>query len=352
MLRRQRGAVRSGGGRAPRAAIVGISGHVLTDAEIELFRMAPPAGVILFARNCRDRDQLRALVAALRALSPERHLPVLIDQEGGRVARMKPPEWSPRPAAAAAGMLAERDPAAGREAAWLVGRLIAHDLAEVGIDIDCAPVIDVRRPETTDAIGDRAFGADPHRVAELAQAFIEGLIAGGVAPVVKHLPGHGRARVDSHATLPVVDASVDELMAADLVPARRLAHLPFGMTAHLLYRSIDPERPATLSPTVIGSVIRETIGFRGLLISDDLAMGALEGTPETRAAAALAAGCDLALACTGRIEESAAVLTAAGPLSADRLARLDQALPPPAADGFDPVAAEERLLDLHAPVVA
>jgi beta-N-acetylhexosaminidase len=339
-------------GRTPRAAIVGISGHTLTEAEIELFRTTPPAGVILFARNCRDRDQLRALVTALREQSPERHLPVLVDQEGGRVVRMKPPVWPVRPAAATVGALAERDPAAGRDAAWLVGRLIAHDLADVGIDVDCAPVIDVRRTGTTDAIGNRAFSADPQLVAELAEAFAEGLVAGGVAPVIKHLPGHGRACVDSHTTLPVVEVGLHDLIEADLVPARHLAHLPLGMTAHLLYRSIDAERPGTLSPVVIGRIIRETIGFRGLLISDDLAMGALDGTPETRAAAAVAAGCDLALACTGQVAESAAVLAAAGALPADKLDRLAQALPPPAADGFDPVAGEERLLDLLTPVVA
>jgi beta-N-acetylhexosaminidase len=330
-----------------RAAIVAIAGTSLAPDEEELLRRQPPAGVILFARNCRDRDQLRRLTAALRATQPGRRLPVLIDQEGGRVMRLRPPEWRSLPAAGAVGALAARgDLAAGREAARLLGRLIAHDLAEVGIDIDCAPVVDVGRPETTTAIGDRAFSTDPELVAELAGAFADGLMAGGVAPVLKHLPGHGRARVDSHLALPVVDASRDELIATDLVPARRLHHLPLAMTAHVLYRAVDPDRPGTLSPAVIGELIRGEAGFRGLLLSDDLGMGALEGDPASRAERALSAGCDLAVACTGRLEESRAVLDAAPWLAPDKLARLDVAVPPPAADGFDPVEGEARLGEL------
>lgn len=330
-----------------RAAVVAIAGTELAPDEDDLLRRRPPAGVILFGRNCRDRAQLRTLTDALRATQPGRRLPVLIDQEGGRVMRLRPPEWRGLPSAGAVGALASHgDLPAAREAAWLLGRLIAHDLAEVGIDIDCAPVVDVGRPETTTAIGDRAFAADPELVAELAGAFAAGLTAGGVAPVLKHLPGHGRARVDSHLALPVVDAPRDELIATDLVPARRLHHLPLAMTAHVLYRAVDPDRPGTLSPVVIGELIRGEAGFGGLLLSDDLGMGALEGDPASRAERALAAGCDLAVACTGKLAESRAVLDVAPWLAADKLARLDAAVPPPAADGFDPEEGAARLAGL------
>ncbi len=331
---------------AVRAAVGGLAGPELLPEEEDLLRRSPPAGVVLFARNCRDRRQLAALVAAVRATQPGRRVPVLIDQEGGRVMRLRPPEWRPLPPAAAVGAVAAADAHAGLEAAWLLGRLIAHDLAEVGIDVDCAPVVDVGRPETTGAIGDRAFARDPEAVAELAGACARGLIHGGVAPVIKHLPGHGRARADSHLTLPVVDCPLDELLACDLVPARRLASLPLAMTAHVLYRAVDPDRPGTLSPAVIEGLIRGAAGFGGLLFSDDLAMKALEGDPATRAAGALAAGCDIALACTGRLEESEAVLAAVPPLVPEKLARLDAAVPPPAADGFDPDRGEALLGEL------
>ena len=336
-----------------RAAVVAIAGTGLAPDEEALLRRQPSAGVILFGRNCRDRAQLSALTEALRATQRGRRLPVLIDQEGGRVMRLRPPEWRGLPSAGAVGALASGgDLTAAREAARLLGRLIAHDLAEVGIDIDCAPVVDVGRPETTSAIGDRAFATDPALVAELAGAFAEGLLAGGVAPVLKHLPGHGRARVDSHLALPVVDASRDELIATDLVPARRLHHLPLAMTAHVVYRAVDADRPGTLSPVVIGELIRGEAGFGGLLLSDDLGMGALEGDPASRAERAIKAGCDLALACTGRLDESRAVLDAAPWLAADKLARLDAAVPPPATDGFDPDEGEARLAELLGAPVA
>lgn len=339
-------------GAGVRAAVVGIAGTELGPDEAALLSRLPPAGVILFRRNCRDRAQLRALVGTLRAVRPGRHLPVLVDQEGGRVARLCPPQWRALPAAGGVGALAERDPAAGREAARLLGRLVAHDLAEVGADVACAPVVDVARPETTDAIGNRAFSADPLRVAELAGAFARGLIAGGVAPVLKHLPGHGRARVDSHHALPVVDATREDLVAVDLVPARLLNRLPLAMTAHLLYRAVDPGLPGTLSPTVIRELIRGAAGFRGILLSDDLGMRALEGDPGGLAAAAIAAGCDVALACTGRIGESEAVLAAVPDLPPARLALLDAAIPPPARDGFDAEAGEIRLNELLGAAVA
>ena len=333
--------------RATRAAVVGIAGPELAAEEASLLRRLPPAGVILFARNCVDRPQLRRLTDALRATQPGgRHLPVLVDQEGGRVARLKAPHWRRLPAAGVVGSLWRNEPDNARKAARLLGRLIAHDLAEVGVDVACAPVIDVAQPETTDAIGDRAFSADPDAVAELAGAFAGGLAAGGVAPVLKHLPGHGRARVDSHHALPVVEAGRGELAAVDLVPARRLRHLPLAMTAHVLYRAVDPNLPGTLSPTVISDLIRGEAGFAGILFSDDLAMRALCGEPGELAAAAVAAGCDVALACTGDMGESEAVLSSVPPLPEDRLAFLDAAIPPAAGDRFDPEEAEAVLHEL------
>ncbi len=321
-----------------RAAVVGIAGPELSTEEEALLRRLPPTGVILFARNCVDRGQLRRLTNAFRATQAgrRRRLPVLVDQEGGRVARLKAPHWRRLPAAGAVGSLWQNEPDGARQAARLLGRLIAHDLAEVGIDIACAPVVDVARPETTDAIGDRAFSNEPEAVAELAGAFARGLAAGGVAPVMKHLPGHGRARVDSHHALPVVEAGPEELAAVDLVPARRLRHLPLAMTAHVLYTAIDPLLPGTLSPAVISRLIRGEAGFEGILFSDDIAMRALQGTPGELASAALAAGCDVALACTGRMDEGEAVLSAVPPLPEDRLALLDAAIPPPTDDRFDP----------------
>ena len=336
-------------GSGVRAAVIGIEGTELSAAEAALIRRMPPAGVVLFARNCRDRQQLRALTDALHGSQPDRHLPILIDQEGGRVMRLKPPEWRPLPPAAAVGAL---DGASAREAAWLLGRLIAHDLAEVGIDIDSAPCVDIGRPETTTAIGNRAFAHNPTLVAELGGEMARGLIAGGIAPVLKHLPGHGRARVDSHETLPIVDTGREELIATDLVPACRLNHLPLAMTAHVLYRAVDPDRPGTFSPVAIRELIREAAGFEGLLFSDDLAMKALEGDPGTRASRALAAGCDIALACTGRLEESLAVLTAAHELAPEKQARLAAALPLPPSEPFDPERGQARLDELLGTVVA
>lgn len=310
----------------PRAAVVGIAGTTLTAAERELLLALPPAGVILFQRNCADRTQLQALTDALRALSPGRRLPILIDQEGGRVMRLRPPHWRPLPAAGELGRLAIVDRAAGEEAAGLLGRLIAHDLREVGIDVDCAPVLDVAAAGMTEAIGSRAFASDPALVASLAAAFAAGLLAGGIAPVVKHLPGHGRAVVDSHLALPVVSASAAVLRASDFVPAMALAHLPFAMTAHVVYPALDADRPATTSRTVIAGTIRGELGVQGMLLSDDLAMQALLGEPADRALAALEAGCDLALFCPGRIEATRAVLQAVPPLAPSLLARLDGTL--------------------------
>jgi beta-N-acetylhexosaminidase len=287
-------------GAPPAAMVFGCAATRLTAEERAFFRDADPFGFILFARNCEAAEQIRGLVAALRDAVGRADAPVLIDQEGGRVARLKPPLAYAIPPARRFGELFARDADAGRAAAWLAGWLIGRDLAALGIDVDCAPVLDLARPETTQAIGDRAFAADPRAVAGLGRAVAEGLRAGGVLPVIKHMPGHGRARVDSHAELPTVEAPAEELERSDFVPFRMLADMPLGMTAHVRYVALDPAAPATHSATVIGGAIRRSIGFDGLLFSDDLAMQALSGPPGARAARALAAGCDIALHCTGQ----------------------------------------------------
>ena len=288
-----------------KSVIVGIAGPELTPGEVALFRVHRPAGVILFARNVADPDQLRGLTAHLARVLPPLAV-TMIDQEGGRVARMRPPHWQAHPPAATIGALHARDAPAGLRVAWLTGALIGLDAREAGIEVVCAPVLDLAVPGATSAIGDRAFAADPDAVGELAAAFAAGLLAAGVQPVGKHVPGHGRAGVDSHLELPhLPGVSYD-----DLVPFARCAHLPWMMTAHIVYAAQDADRPATLSPTLIAEVIRGDLGYEGLLVSDDLTMHALAGSPGSRAAAALAAGCDLALHCSGVLEETAEVLAA------------------------------------------
>lgn len=289
------------------AAIYGLSGLEISEDERAFFRDAQPYGFILFARNCATRAQVRALTQELRALTGRDDLPVLIDQEGGRVARLKAPEW---PVFPAAGTLAALPLEAAKEAIYDNARAIAAALADIGVNVDCAPVADLRLPGAHDIIGDRAYGEDPEIVAVLAGEMARGLADGGVSPVLKHIPGHGRAGVDSHESLPVVDASLEELRCTDFVPFRALSHLPYAMTAHVVYTAIDPERMATVSPAVI-RLIREELGFAGLLMSDDLSMKAMEGDFSARALAALAAGCDLVLHCNGAMEEMVAVAHAA-----------------------------------------
>ncbi len=301
-----------------KATIIGLSGPSLLPEEAALLREYPPAGAILFARNITDPPQLRALLTELRAVLPAGAV-LMVDQEGGRVARLRPPHWRARPAAAAIGALHGRDAGAGRRAAWLAGALIGLDCAAVGFDTVCAPVLDLARPETTGAIGDRAFAADPAAVAELGGAMAAGLLAAGVQPVAKHAPGHGRAVVDSHLALPVVESADLE---ADFAPFAANAGLPWMMTAHLLFRALDAARPATLSPSIIAGVIRGRIGFGGVLVSDDLAMHALSGTPAERATACLEAGCDLALYCPGDAEGTAAVLRAVAEVTEAGRARM------------------------------
>jgi beta-N-acetylhexosaminidase len=270
---------------------------------------------------------------------------VLVDQEGGRVQRLKPPQWRAAPAPGRFGELAAKDPAKAAEAVRLNARLIAGELFAAGIDTVGAPSLDLRLPGAHQVIGDRAFSADPEIVAALGRAACEGFLAAGVTPVIKHLPGHGRSQVDSHLSLPVVDAPLAELEASDFRPFRALADMPLGMTGHLLIPAIDGERPATISSRVIAEVIRGFIGFQGVLITDDLSMEALSGTVQSRAAAAIAAGCDLALHCNGKLAEMAAIAEALPPISADAAAKLAEA-PPRRAAGEVDAADLARRLDL------
>ncbi|GAB4192335.1 MAG: beta-N-acetylhexosaminidase [Thalassobaculales bacterium] len=324
-----------------KAAILGCEGSTLSSAEAAFFRAQNPWGFILFQRNCEEPDQVRALVGALREAVGRADAPVLIDQEGGRVARLKPPHWRPTPAPGRFAQRFAQAPELAVEGAWLNARLIARDLHALGITVDCAPVLDVLRPETHNVIGDRAYGRDPEVVAAFGRAVADGLKAGGVHAVMKHIPGHGRATVDSHFTCPRVAATMAEL-ADDFLPFQRLSDLPFAMTAHVIYDAIDTVRPATLSPAVIERAIRGAIGFSGLLISDDLSMNALGGRLGERAAQALAAGCDIALHCNGRFAEMAEVMAAVGPLSDSAWQRI-AALPVLSAAAFDPAAAAARV---------
>ena len=307
-------------------AFLGLSGPVLTDAERGLIRDADPAGFILFGRNIVDPAQLRALTDSLRDASGRADLPILIDQEGGRVARLGPPHWPAFPAAGRFAALYEKAPISAIEAVRANAQALALMLAEAGINVDCAPVLDLRHPGANEIVGDRAFGAEPMQVAALGRAMLEGLAAGGVAGVIKHIPGHGRARADSHKTLPVVEVSA-EALAADLAPFRALAaRAPMAMIAHILYPAWDADLPATLSPAIIGEIIRGALGFDGLLMSDDIAMAALSGPLPERATAALAAGCDVVLHCTGEAADNEALASALGPISDAATTRLAQAL--------------------------
>lgn len=299
-----------------RALILGCAGTTLSPEETAFFREAQPWGFILFKRNIGTPDEVRALTAALRACVGRAEAPILIDQEGGRVQRMGPPHWPKYPAGGRYGLLN----GAAEAIARLGARLIAHDLAEVGINVDCAPVLDVPSPGSHDIIGDRAYGTTPQAVAAIGRAVAEGLMAGGVLPVVKHMPGHGRAGCDSHHGLPQVDASLDSLRLRDFAPFKALADLPVAMSAHVVFTAIDPDRPATQSPAVVTDIIRGEIGFDGLLMTDDLSMHALDGPFRSRTEAAFAAGIDIALHCNGDRTEMEAVCEGT-PLLTDEAAR-------------------------------
>jgi beta-N-acetylhexosaminidase len=305
--------------------IFGLSGPVLTDDERAFFAEARPAGYILFRRNVVDRTQLRALTDSLRELEGRDDVAILVDQEGGRVARLSPPEWPAFPAGPAFDALYEIAPMSGIEAARANAHALGLMLAEVGITVDCHPLLDVIHPETTEAIATRAFGHEPMRVAAMGRATLEGLAAGGVVGVVKHMPGHGRALVDSHHLLPTVTASAEEL-EQDLEPFRTLAHAPMGMTSHIVYEAWDADRPATLSPIVIEQVIRDRIGFEGLLMSDDIDMKALSGTAGEKAAGAIAAGCDIVLDCWARMDEMVEIAGRLGEIAPRSRERLEAAM--------------------------
>ncbi len=305
--------------------IFGIAGAALTADERAFFADADPAGYILFKRNTIDRQQVRALTDSLRELSGRADVPILIDQEGGRVARMGPPEWPEFPSAQAFDALYEKAPMSAIEAVRANAQALGAMLAEVGINVDCAPLLDRRFPETTQAIGDRAYGGDAMQVAALGRAALDGLAKAGVVGIVKHIPGHGRAVVDSHLELPVVSASDGEL-EEDIRPFRTLASAPMAMTCHVVFEAWDRDRPATLSPTVIHDIIRGRIGFDGLLMSDDIDMKALSGTAGDKAAGALAAGCDLVLDCWARMDEMVEIVGRIDDISAESRARLDRAM--------------------------
>lgn len=307
-----------------KALILGCAGTVLSAEETAFFRDLDPWGLILFRRNCAEPDQVRRLVEDFRSAVGRADAPVLVDQEGGRVQRLGPPHWPKYPPARVFARLAN-DPLHGRALARLAGRLMAHDLHSLGITVDCAPVLDVPVAGAHDVIGDRAFSSDPAEVAALGRAVAEGLIAGGVLPVIKHIPGHGRAGADSHAALPVVEAS-REALEADFLPFRTLTDMPLAMTAHVVYTAIDPRRPATTSRRVMQSVVRRAIGYDGLVMTDDLSMNALEGSLPERAQRAYAAGCDVVLHCNGKLDEMRQVAREARPLAGRARQRAGAAL--------------------------
>jgi beta-N-acetylhexosaminidase len=309
-----------------KAFICGVAGLTLTDAERDFLRAERPWGFILFKRNVSDRAQVKALVSELRQCVGGGDAPVLMDQEGGRVQRLQPPEWPSYPRGAVFSRLYDRTPAEGLRAAFLSARLIADDLSELGVTVDCLPLADVPVAGADAVIGDRAYGNEPGKVAAIAQAITDGLEAGCVLPVLKHIPGHGRATADTHFLLPVVDTPVAELEQTDFAAFRPLAGLPMAMTAHVVFSALDRAQPATTSATIIADVIRGSIGFQGLLMSDDVSMNALEGTIAERTRASLAAGCDMILHCNGNPDEMAEVAANAPVLAGQALARADAAL--------------------------
>jgi beta-N-acetylhexosaminidase len=326
--------------------IFGISGLVLTPEERDFFREADPLGYILFKRNCGDRAQMKALTDSLRELSGRDDVPIMIDQEGGRVARMGPPEWPAFPAGEVFGRLYDVAPMSAIEAARANYHALGLMLAEVGVNVDAAPLLDVIQPDVTTAIGDRSFGGEPMRVAALGRAAIEGLRAGGVVGVVKHMPGHGRAAVDSHLELPRVHADATAL-ESDIEPFATLHDAPMGMTAHVVFEAWDRDHPATLSHTVVQEIIRGRIGFDGLLFTDDIDMKALSGTPGEKAMGALAAGCDVVLDCWARMPEMieiAGLLPDASDACLDRLNRAMATIGAPDGDFEALIAKRDELL--------
>ena len=332
------------------AAIYGLAGTELTPEEAAFFSDSRPSGYILFKRNIESREQLRRLTDALRDLEGHDEVPILIDQEGGRVARMRPPEWQTFPPGEAFDRLYQLAPSSAIEAARVNARALGLMLYEVGINVDCLPMLDVRQPGANDIVGDRALGSEPMQVASLGKAILDGLKSAGVLGVIKHIPGHGRAMADSHLELPVVDAGENEL-AIDIEPFERLRDAAMGMTSHLLYKQWDPVRPASQSPIVVHEIIRQRIGFDGFLMSDDIGMEALAGDHGQRAAACVAAGCDVALHCDGKMENMILVANAVPEISAEGEARLSRAMamrftPDDEMDFAEAVAKRDALLAL------
>ncbi len=309
-----------------RAFITGVSGPELSAAEREFIRSERPWGGILFKRNIETPAQVTRLVHELRTTIGDPEAPILIDQEGGRVQRFGPPHWPAYPAGAVFGALYDIDRALGLSAARLSARLIAADLAELGVSVDCLPLADVPVAGADAVIGDRAYGTEPHKVAAIARAVTEGLEQGGILPVLKHIPGHGRATADSHLRLPTVDTTKIELERTDFAAFRPLADLPMAMTAHVVFSALDPAQPATTSATIIDQVIRGAIGFQGLLMSDDVSMNALAGSIAERTRAIFAAGCDIALHCNGKLGEMREVAAETPELSGKALERAERAL--------------------------
>ena len=307
------------------AAIYTCAGHQLTDDERAFFKDADPFGFILFGDNIDTPDQIRALTASLRETVGRDDAPILIDQEGGRVARLTPPQWRSAPPAKAFGDLALRDMEAARRAAEINARLIASELYDLGIDVDCAPVLDLSIPGAHDVIGDRSFGGNPDLVIAVARAFADGLMAGGVMPMIKHVPGHGRAMADSHKELPAVELPRAELETTDFAPFKGLSDMPLAMTAHILFPQIDPERPATVSALIIEEIVRGYIGFEGLIVSDDVTMAALTGTDRERAEKAREAGCDIVLHCYADLPQMREIASGCGELSQESASRFENA---------------------------
>jgi beta-N-acetylhexosaminidase len=328
-----------------KAMIVGCAGLELSRAEKAFFKAEQPWGFILFRRNVDNPDQVRKLVDQLRRTVDRADAPALIDQEGGRVQRLGPPHWPKYPPGRAYGRMAGNDPLVRRELTRLGARLMAHDLHKLGINVDCVPVLDVPVPGAHDVIGDRAYASDPQGIAVMGRAAAEGMIAGGVLPVIKHIPGHGRAGADSHLALPIVDTPRKELSRTDFVPFRHLADMPLAMTAHVVYSAIDAARPATTSRIVMREVIRGEIGYDGLVMSDDLSMKALAGDFGGRTRASIGAGCDVVLHCNGDMAEMKPIAAAAPELRGKAKRRAEAALKriSHAPEPFDPVEGRARL---------
>ena len=330
-----------------KAFISGCAGLELSAEEQAFLGDEKPWGFILFKRNCESKQQIVELTAALREAAKAPHAPVFIDQEGGRVQRLGPPIWPKYPTGQAFADLYAIEPKLGERAVWLAARLIAHDLIEVGVDADCLPVLDVPVPGAHDVIGDRAYGRDPALIAHLGGLAASGLLSGGVLPVIKHIPGHGRAGADSHHELPVVDTLRADLEAIDFYPFQKLNHLPMAMTAHVVYTALDAAAPCSTSKSVIREIIREFIGFDGLLMSDDVSMNALHGEISTRVEACFAAGCDFVLHCNGKLDEMRAVADNTPVLEGRALERahktLAERIKP---EAFDDQAGHEELEDL------